>query len=136
MVGLEELADAFLASESVIRIGEGPKGARFTTQRIYELEQRALAAAERMRETTDRVLADPIVVSRVLDARPSLKADQRAMVSQLLGGGRALEAVIGEAGTGDLLPLRAPDARHAQPGPRAGRRLYGCCRGVSRDGGS
>ena len=97
---VEELADAFLASESVIRIGEGPKGERFTTQRIYELEQRALAAAERMGGTTDRVVVDPIVVSRVLDARPSLKADQRAMVSQLLGGGRALEIVIGEAGTG------------------------------------
>jgi len=97
---IEELADAFLASESVIRIAEGPKGARFTTQRIYELEQRSLDAAERMRATTDRVVVDPILVSRVLDARPSLKADQRAMVSQLLGGGRALEIVIGEAGTG------------------------------------
>ena len=45
-------------------------------------------------------MVDPIIVSRVLDARPSLKADQRAMVAQLLGGGRALEVVIGEAGTG------------------------------------
>jgi conjugative relaxase-like TrwC/TraI family protein len=97
---VEELADAFLASESAIRIGEGPKGERFTTQRIYELEQRALAAAERMRGTTDRVVIDLIVASRVLDARPSLKADQRTMVSRLLGGGRALEIVIGEAGTG------------------------------------
>lgn len=97
---VEELADAFLASESVIQIGEGPKGARFTTQRIYELEQRALAAAKQLQATTDRVLVDPILVSRVLDARPSLKADQRAMVSQLLGGGRGLEVVIGEAGTG------------------------------------
>jgi conjugative relaxase-like TrwC/TraI family protein len=97
---VEELADAFLASESVIRIAKGPKGARFTTQRIYELERRALAAADQMQATTDRVLVDPIVVSRVLDARPSLKADQWAMVSQLLGGGRALEIVIGEAGTG------------------------------------
>jgi conjugative relaxase-like TrwC/TraI family protein len=97
---VEELADAFLASESVIRISEGPKGARFTTQRIWELEQRALASAERMQAATERVVVDPIIVSRVLDARPSLKADQRAMVSQLLGGGRALEIVIGEAGTG------------------------------------
>jgi conjugative relaxase-like TrwC/TraI family protein len=97
---VEQLADAFLTSESVIGIAESPKGARFTTQRIWALEQRALAAAERMRRTTDRVVIDPILVSRVLDARPSLKADQRAMVSQLLGAGRALEVVIGEAGTG------------------------------------
>jgi len=97
---VEELADAFLASESVIRIAEGLKGTRFTTQRIFELERRALSAAEQMRATTDRVVVDPIVASRVLDARPSLKADQRTMVSRLLGGGRALEVVIGEAGTG------------------------------------
>ncbi|HEX3323983.1 MAG TPA: MobF family relaxase, partial [Solirubrobacterales bacterium] len=97
---VEELADALLASESVLRIAEGPKGARFTTQRIWELEQRALAAAEQMQDATDRVVVDSIIVSRVLDARPSLKADQRAMVSQLLGGGRALEVIVGEAGTG------------------------------------
>jgi conjugative relaxase-like TrwC/TraI family protein len=96
---VEELADAFLASESVIRIAEGPKGARFTTQRIWELEQRALVAAGQM-QASAAAPVDPIVVSRVLDARPSLKADQRAMVEQLLGGGRALEIVIGEAGTG------------------------------------
>ena len=84
-VGAEELADAFLAGESVIRIAEGPKGDRFTTLRIFELERRALAAAEQMQATTDRVVVDPIVVSRVLDARASLKPDQRAMVSRLLG---------------------------------------------------
>jgi conjugative relaxase-like TrwC/TraI family protein len=97
---VEELADAFLASESVVKIAEGSKGERFTTQRIWALEQRALAAAERMQGTNERALIDPIIISRVLDARPSLKADQRAMVSRLLGSGRALEVVIGEAGTG------------------------------------
>jgi conjugative relaxase-like TrwC/TraI family protein len=97
---VEELADAFLASESVIRIAESPKGPRFTTQRIWALEQRALASAEQMQGAADRAVVDPIIVSRVLGARPSLKADQRAMVEQLLGGGRALEVVIGEAGTG------------------------------------
>ena len=97
---VEELADAFLASKSVVRIAESPKGARFTTERILELERRALGAAEQMGATTDRVVVDPIIVSRVLDARASLKPDQRAMVEQLLGGGRALEVVIGEAGTG------------------------------------
>ena len=37
---VEQLADAFLASESVIRIAESPKGERFTTRRIWELERR------------------------------------------------------------------------------------------------
>jgi hypothetical protein len=48
----------------------------------------------------DCVLVHPIVASRVLAARPSLKADQRAMVERLLSDGRSLEVVIGEAGTG------------------------------------
>ena len=39
------MADAYLATENVIRIGEGPKGERFTTMRIWELEQQALATA-------------------------------------------------------------------------------------------
>ena len=43
------IADAFLASEAVIRIAESAKGPRYTTRRIWELEREALAAAERMR---------------------------------------------------------------------------------------
>ena len=64
------------------------------------MEQKALAAAEQMGTETGCALLDPILASRVLAAHPSLKADQRAMVEQLLGGGRALEIVVGEAGTG------------------------------------
>ena len=40
------------------------------------------------------------MVARVLAARPSMKADQRAMVARLLGGGEGVIVVIGEAGTG------------------------------------
>jgi conjugative relaxase-like TrwC/TraI family protein len=97
---IEELADAFLASDSVIRIAETPRGGRFTSERIWRLEQRALAVAAEMHGVEDRALVDPIVVSRILSTHPSLKADQEAMVRRLLGGGRALEVVIGEAGSG------------------------------------
>jgi hypothetical protein len=45
-------------------------------------------------------VVDPILVRRALDAHPSLKADQRVMVERLLGDGRGLEVVVGEAGTG------------------------------------
>ncbi len=88
---VEELADAFLASGSVIEIATTPRGPRFTTERIWRLEQQALAVAERMHDAEDIAAVDPILVYRVPAARPSLKPDQRAMVEQLLGGGRALE---------------------------------------------
>jgi conjugative relaxase-like TrwC/TraI family protein len=97
---VERLADEFLASGSVIRIAETPRGPRFTTERIWELEKEALAVARSMNAAEGCAVVDPILVRRVLDARPSLKDDQRRMVGELLSGGRALEVVIGEAGTG------------------------------------
>lgn len=97
---VERLADEFLASGSVIRIAETPRGARYTTERIWELERRALAAAEEMSATGGVAVADPIAVSRVLASRSTIKADQRAMVERLTGAGEALVVVVGEAGTG------------------------------------
>jgi conjugative relaxase-like TrwC/TraI family protein len=97
---VERLADEFLASGAVMRIAETPRGARFTTQRIWELERRALATAEEMHLADDRALVEPVIVARTLASHPSLKSDQKAMVRLLLGRGRALEVVIGEAGSG------------------------------------
>ncbi len=97
---VERLADEFLASASVIRIAETPRGPRFTTERIWELERRALAAAEEMAASGAFAVADPIVVSRVLASRSTIKADQRAMVEWLTRGGEQLVLVVGEAGTG------------------------------------
>ena len=97
---VEETADAFLRSDSVIRIAESPRGPRFTTRRIWELERSALAGAAELAEAQGRCLVHPIHVRRILDERPSLKADQRAMFERLLRGGSGLEVVIGEAGTG------------------------------------
>ncbi len=42
------VADAFLASDVVVRISESAKGERFTTQRIWELERQALESAQLM----------------------------------------------------------------------------------------
>lgn len=97
---VEKLADAYLRSDSVIRIAESPCGARYTSERIWELEQAALAKAQAMAGQSDRCLVHPIIARRATDERPSLKADQREMVGRLLSGGRGLEVVIGEAGTG------------------------------------
>ena len=101
------LADSFLASEQVIEIARGPRGATYTTERIWELEQRALLAAEEMGEAGGHGVAGEIVIGRVLDGRPSLKDDQREMVTRLLGAGEQLVLVIGEAGTGKTYAVSA-----------------------------
>jgi len=95
-----ELADAYLAHPDAIRIAETPKGDRFTTRAIWELERKALATAEAMAARTDRAVVDELLVNRVLARRPSIKPDQEAMVRRLLGGGEGLVVVVGEAGTG------------------------------------
>jgi conjugative relaxase-like TrwC/TraI family protein len=97
---VERLADEFLASGEVMRISETPRGPRFTTRRIWRLEQEALAVAGRMQADGGRSAVAPAVLSHLLADHPSLKGDQRAMVERLLSGGRGLEVVIGEAGSG------------------------------------
>jgi conjugative relaxase-like TrwC/TraI family protein len=97
---VEQLADVFLASGEVMRIAETPRGSRYTTLRIWRLEQEAIAVAAEMHAATDRTVVSPVAIARVLADHPSLKSDQRAMVERLLGDGRGLEVVIGEAGSG------------------------------------
>lgn len=95
-----ELADAFLARPEVIGIASTPKGERFTTREIWELERNALTTAEAMAAQADRAVVDEMVVSRVLAQRSSMKPDQEAMVRRLLTGGEGLVVVVGEAGSG------------------------------------
>ncbi len=102
-----ELADIYLKTPDVIGIAVTAKGERFTTRAIWELERKALATVESMAATSDRAVVPEIVVSRVLDAHPSLKPDQRAMVERLLGGGEGIVVAIGEAGTGKTYALSA-----------------------------
>ena len=104
---VEELADSFLALDSVIAIGESAKGRRFTTQRIWDLEQRALASAEAMGGTEDCAVAGELIAARMIAKRPSLKPDQGAMVERLLTGGQGLAIVVGEAGSGKTYAVLA-----------------------------
>jgi conjugative relaxase-like TrwC/TraI family protein len=113
---VQALADTFLASEAVIRISETPRGERFTTARIWELEQHALASAEEMADAGDSAVVGEVVLTRVIDARPSLKDDQRAMVERLLAGGEGLAIVVGEAGTGKTYALAAAASGWADSG--------------------
>lgn len=102
-----ELADRYLARPEVIRIAEAAKGARFTTRAIWELERSALDRVGAMAARSDRAVVDELTVARVLAKRPSMKADQEAMVERLLGGGEGLIVVVGEAGTGKTYALTA-----------------------------
>jgi hypothetical protein len=112
---VERLADAFLASDSVIQIGDGAKGPRYTTQRIWELEREALAAAERMRAQGPDP-AGELIAARVIGTRPTLKADQREMIRRLLTSREGVAVVIGEAGTGKILAIVSAAEGWAQAG--------------------
>jgi conjugative relaxase-like TrwC/TraI family protein len=112
---IERLADAFLASDSVIQIGDGAKGPRYTTRRIWELEREALAAAERMRAQGPDP-AGELIAARVIHARPTLKDDQREMVRRLLTNPERVAVVIGEAGSGKTFAIAAAAEGWAQAG--------------------
>ncbi len=112
---VERLADAYLASESVIQIAESAKGPRYTTRRIWELEREALAAVERMK-TQGPPSAGELIAARVIPARPTLKADQREMVRRLLTNPEGVAVVIGEAGTGKTFAIVAAAEGWAQAG--------------------
>jgi conjugative relaxase-like TrwC/TraI family protein len=99
--------DGRVAVADPVRIAESPKGDRFTTRAIWDLEQKALGTVAEMGQRADRAVVSEIVLGRVLSERPSLKPDQRAMVERLLGGGEGVVVVIGEAGTGKTYALTA-----------------------------
>jgi conjugative relaxase-like TrwC/TraI family protein len=112
---IERTADAFLASDAVLPISEGTREPRFTTRRIWELERKALATAERMR-SQGVTPAGELIAARVIRSRPTLKADQREMVRRLLSGTEGVTVVIGEAGTGKTYAIVVAAEGWAQAG--------------------
>jgi conjugative relaxase-like TrwC/TraI family protein len=109
------MADEFLASDQVLRVSESARGERFTTHRIWELERKALATAERMQGEV-RGQAGELIAARVIEARPTLKADQREMVRRLLAEPEGIAVVVGEAGTGKTFAIVAAAEGWAQAG--------------------
>lgn len=112
---VEGAADAFLASDSVVRVAETPKGLRFTTTRIWALERQALETAQRMAREA-RGQAGELAAKRVIGERPTLKDDQREMVYRLLAVREGIVVVIGEAGTGKSFATVAAAEGWAQAG--------------------
>ena len=112
---VERLADEFLASEAVIQIADTAKGPRYTTRRIWELEREALAAVERM-DAERATIAGELIAARIVESRPTLKADQRELVGRLLANPERVVVVIGEAGTGKTFAIAAAAEGWAQAG--------------------
>jgi AAA domain/TrwC relaxase len=112
---IERTADAFLAGDAVRPISEGTKEPRFTTRRIWELERKALATAERMR-SQGVPPAGELIAARVIRSRFTLKADQREMVRRLLSSAEGVTVVVGEAGTGKTYAIVAAAEGWAQAG--------------------
>jgi len=109
------MADGFLASDQVFPVSETPRAERFTTQRIWELERKALATAERMQGEA-RGQAGELIAARVTQKRPTLKSDQREMVRRLLAEPEGISVVVGEAGTGKTFAIVAAAEGWAQAG--------------------
>jgi len=109
------MADEFLASDEVLRLSESPRAERFTTQRVWDLEREALSTAERMQGEA-RGQAGELIATRVIEARPTLKADQREMVRRLLADPEGIAVVVGEAGTGKTFAIVAAAEGWAQAG--------------------
>lgn len=121
---LVALADAFLASDHVValpvratcgdmlRRRDGSvvpleaDGARFSTPELLAVEQR-LIDGSLARQGRDVATAPELVLRRVLEGRPDLSAEQRAMVTKICGGGHGVDLVVGAAGTGKTVALGA-----------------------------
>jgi conjugative relaxase-like TrwC/TraI family protein len=98
---LEQLADAFLASERAvpITIDQGLHEQRWSTPELLAVERRLIQTAEgRANKATVVVLGEH--VRAALAARPGLDPDQQAMVCQLTQDGAGVSLVVGRAGSG------------------------------------
>lgn len=139
---IERMADRFLSSERVvplsarvegltakdsIRVSDGrviPAGVeerRYSTNDMLSVEQSVIERAIE-RRLDGCGIAAAHEVDGALSKRPTLYADQQAMVRRLTTSGQGVEAVVGKAGAGKTYALDA--AREAWE--RSGHRVIGC----------
>ena len=97
---LESAADAFLASEHAVELGDG----WWTTPEELALEQRAVELSSR---SIDSRKVSAVDVERTLDVRPTLSHEQQQMIGGILQSKNAVDIVIGWAGTGKTFSLDA-----------------------------
>ena len=136
IIDIVALGDAFLASDHVIPIGppqpdtgETERSAvadtgveRWTTPEMVATEHRLLDLAE----ATQRAQAgrtQPATLATALAQRPTLEAEQEAMVRQICESGAGVDVIEGIAGSGKTFALAA--ARDAWTA--SGYRVRGAC---------
>lgn len=139
---IERMTDRFLGSEQVIplsarvegltakdsiRVSDGrviPAGVeerRYSTNDMLSVEQSVIERAIE-RRLDGCGIAAAHEVDGALSKRPTLYADQQAMVRRLTTSGQGVEVVVGKAGAGKTYALDA--AREAWE--RSGHRVIGC----------
>jgi conjugative relaxase-like TrwC/TraI family protein len=115
VITVERLADQLLAHPDVVpvdqtanppRPGAERSFARHTTTEMLALEQAVIDAASRRRDAKVAI-ADATAVEEALAARPTLSAEQTAMVRRLTQSGAGVEVVVGKAGSGKSHALAA-----------------------------
>jgi conjugative relaxase-like TrwC/TraI family protein len=107
---LQAAADGLLAHPDVIALAAEPRtGRRYSTRQLLEVEERLVTqAVARRSEGVGRIPA--AALDAALAERPTLSAEQVAMVTRLVNSGAGIDVVIGRAGTGKTFALDAARA--------------------------
>lgn len=139
---IESLADTFLASELVVPLAARDQGiTEQDSRRVAEGRVASSSSVERPYSTAEMLSVEQDVIERAIERRvegagtahpgalgvalarrPSLFADQQAMVTRLVTSGQGVEVVVGKAGAGKTFALDA--AREAWE--LSGRHVIGC----------
>lgn len=108
------------ASKEMCYLGTGEDGRdRFTTQNMFNLENKAQSLADHLRYAKHKIISKG-QASRILKnfeqcEQIQLKTEQRAAVEYLIAGG-SLRCLVGRAGTGKSFTLKAARAVWASQG--------------------
>jgi Ti-type conjugative transfer relaxase TraA len=129
---IEFKADAFLAREEIVELEPLAGERRYSTRELLQLERAALERAQQPRPAAAAVAEN--VVTTALARRPSITAEQRALVDALTRSKRGVEVVRAPAGTGKTFALDAArEAWQASGVPVLGCALSARAAGELRD---
>jgi conjugative relaxase-like TrwC/TraI family protein len=111
---IDTRAEAFLGSDRVVALVDGRW---WTTPQILRLEQATINTALNGRGAGAGV-ADSAAVETAIAARPSLTAEQQAMVRRVTTSGHRFDVVVGPPGCGKTFALDAVRSAHQASGHR------------------
>lgn len=99
---LQDLTDEFLVCDHVVALGEG----RYTTREILDVQER-IARRFATGQHRGAHLAPTAAIDAVIEARPHLTEEQRALVRSWCGSGSRFQCAIGRAGSGKTTTIAA-----------------------------